>query len=137
MDRVNSQTELDRLITNRYKGLLKVIKPVVEKEDQKQVRKALNLALELCKDKKTITGKPYVLHAISVARIVIEEIGLGSPSIICALMHDLTDEPGFSSEKVKEEFGEQVSGKVIRSYSIFLNPIPILFFPSLVRNSVL
>lgn len=108
MNRVKNQAELDRLITNRYKGLLKVIKPVVEKEDQKQIRKALNLAVELCKDKKTITGIPYVLHAISVARIVIEEIGLGTPSIICALMHDLTDEPGFSIEKIKEEFGEQV-----------------------------
>jgi len=108
MDKEKKQAEPDMEITNRYKSLIRIIKPVVEKDDLKQIRKALNLANELCHEKKTITGEPHVLHAISVARIVVEEIGLGAPSVICALLYDLTDEPCFPQETIKEQFGEQV-----------------------------
>jgi len=108
MDGLKHKDIIDKEITNRYKGLLRVIKPIVNKDDLKQIREALNLAVKLCQDKKTLTGTPYVFHAISVSRIVVAEIGLSTPSIICALLHDLTDEPGFSIDEVKEQFGDQV-----------------------------
>ena len=34
------------------------------------------------------SGEPYILHPISVAQFCVQEIGLGTTSIIAALLHD-------------------------------------------------
>ena len=41
---------------------------------------------------RRISGEPYILHPIAVAKIASNEIGLGVKSIICALLHDIVED---------------------------------------------
>ena len=51
------------------------------------------------------SGEPYILHPLAVARIVIEEIGLGVTSTICALLHDVVEDTEITLEDIEREFG--------------------------------
>ncbi len=68
--------------------MLTAAKNNVAREDYGIIRKALDLAIKSCGEKNTITGEPKILHALSVARIIAGEMGLGLTSIITALLHD-------------------------------------------------
>ena len=55
------------------------------------------------------SGEPYILHPIAVARIVCSEIGLGSTSIVCALLHDVVEDTEYTLDDIRERFGEKVA----------------------------
>ena len=51
------------------------------------------------------SGEPYIFHPIAVARIVAEDIGLGTTSIVCALLHDVVEDTDVSLDDIEELFG--------------------------------
>ena len=55
------------------------------------------------------SGEPYILHPIAVARIVCSEIGLGSTSIVCALLHDVVEDTEYTLDDIRERFGDKVA----------------------------
>ena len=55
------------------------------------------------------SGEPYIYHPIAVAHIVAKEIGLGSTSIVCALLHDVVEDTDYEIEDIKRIFGSKVS----------------------------
>ncbi len=89
-----------REIRRRYRVLLKVSKNVKTHKDKASVRRAFNIALEAHKDMRRKSGEPYIYHPIEVARIVAEEIGLGTTAIICALLHDTVEDTDMTLEDV-------------------------------------
>lgn len=95
-------------ILSSYRGLLRVAKHVKTKEDKKLVRKAFDVALEAHKDMRRKSGEPYIYHPIAVARIVAEEIGLGTTAIIAALLHDTVEDTEITLEDVDHLFGPKV-----------------------------
>lgn len=97
-------------IVSRYKKLLKVARPQFkDKEDAKLVRKAFNMALEAHKDIRRKSGEPYIYHPIAVAQICAEEIGLGTTSIISALLHDTVEDTDMELADIEREFGPKVA----------------------------
>jgi GTP diphosphokinase / guanosine-3',5'-bis(diphosphate) 3'-diphosphatase len=96
-------------INSSYRGLLRASAGFLADGDIKRVRKALNLAIRSCGDKKTITGDSSILHSISVARIVSGEMNLGTTSLIAALLHDSIDTVDTSSDEFLREFGKGVA----------------------------
>ena len=87
---VEIDLELERLeILKRYRKLLRASKPFLKDGDAKLIKKAFNLSVEAHKDMRRKSGEPYIYHPIAVAQICVEEIGLGTTSIICALLHDV------------------------------------------------
>ena len=80
----------------------------VKSGEIKDIRKALDLVIESCEGKTTITGDSLIIHALNVARIIAGEMGLGTTSIICALLHDSYDSLSLSREEIKKEFGSNV-----------------------------
>jgi len=53
------------------------------------IREAFNLANEAHKGVVRMSGEPYILHPIAVAKIVASDIGLAYKSIAAALLHSL------------------------------------------------
>ncbi len=96
-------------IINRYKALLRACADKIDKEDKKNIRKAFNLAVEAHKDMRRKSGEPYIYHPIAVARISAKEIGLGSTSIVCALLHDVVEDTEYSLKDIKDLFGQKVA----------------------------
>jgi guanosine-3',5'-bis(diphosphate) 3'-pyrophosphohydrolase len=98
----------NQLLYPKYRALLRASGGVVMPGDYKKIRKALDIVIKACEGKTTITGESLAVHALNVARIIAEEIGLGITSIICAMLHDSYDNLSISREEIRKEFGENV-----------------------------
>ena len=97
-----------QLIYSKYRALLLASRGSVGSGDLKKIRRALDLVIENCKGRTTITGDSLVIHALNVARIIASEMGLGITSIICALLHDSYNDLSLTREEIKKEFGNSV-----------------------------
>ena len=95
-------------ILKRYRNLLHLSK-LKDSQDRKDVRKAFKMALEAHKDMRRKSGEPYIYHPLSVATIAAGEIGLGTTSIICALLHDVVEDTEYSVEDIRGLFGDKVA----------------------------
>ena len=96
-------------IVNSYRRLLRKAKPVLKGDDAKEIRKAFNLAVSAHEGMRRKSGEPYILHPLAVAEICVEEIGLGTTSIIAALLHDVVEDTDYSIEDIKISFGTRVA----------------------------
>ena len=94
-------------ILKRYRGLLHACKRTLEKGDKLLIRKAFDIALEAHKNMRRKSGEPYIYHPIAVALICAEEIGLGTTSIVCALLHDVVEDTDLTLDDIKGLFGEK------------------------------
>ncbi len=96
-------------ILKRYRALLRASKSTLQKGDKKEIRKAFEMALESHKDMRRKSGEPYIYHPIAVAQIAAEEIGLGTTSIVCALLHDVVEDTDITLEDIEREFGKKTA----------------------------
>lgn len=105
-----SREEVERVeILRRYRALLRAVKPFMKKGDKRLLRTAFDMALDAHKDMRRKSGEPYIYHPLEVARIVVEEIGLGTTSVICALLHDVVEDTEITLEEIEKEFGNVVA----------------------------
>jgi len=98
------QTEYDSLINN----LLRCNQP----GDREEIEKAFRIANEAHWNMRRKDGTPYIIHPISVAKIVNQEIGLGAKSIIVALLHDVVEDTDYPLENVEREFGPKIASLI-------------------------
>ena len=52
------------------------------------------------------------MHPLAVARIVVNEIGLGSTSICAALLHDVVEDTDYTVEDIANEFNPKIASIV-------------------------
>ncbi|HSI77051.1 MAG TPA: bifunctional (p)ppGpp synthetase/guanosine-3',5'-bis(diphosphate) 3'-pyrophosphohydrolase [Lunatimonas sp.] len=98
-----------REILKRYRRLLRVAKPLLKDGDAKLIKKAFNVSNEAHKDMRRKSGEPYIYHPLEVALICVEEIGLGTTSIISALLHDVVEDTEIELKEIEREFGLKVA----------------------------
>jgi len=103
-------------INSGYRALLQSAKNTVAASDIPKIRKALDLAIKTCGESETITGEAKILHALSVARIVAGEMGLGLTSIITALLHDSYDYLTVNERDIEKKFGSKVV-EILKGFS--------------------
>lgn len=102
--------ELERKeILKRYKSLLRSIRHDLTNEQKKTIRSAFDLALDAHKDMRRKTGEPYIYHPIAVAKIAAQEIGLGTTSVVCGLIHDVVEDSNYTVQDIKRKFGEKTA----------------------------
>lgn len=97
----------NREIKKKYSALLRASKYVKSKADKESIRKAFDVSIEAHKDMRRKSGEPYIYHPIAVAQIVAEEIGLGTTSIVCALLHDTVEDTEISLDDIEHMFGKK------------------------------
>ncbi|NML66773.1 bifunctional (p)ppGpp synthetase/guanosine-3',5'-bis(diphosphate) 3'-pyrophosphohydrolase [Hymenobacter sp. RP-2-7] len=96
-------------ILRQYRRLLRTAKPYLHGNDAKLIKKAFNQSLEAHKDMRRKSGEPYILHPLAVAQIAVEEIGLGTTSIVAALLHDVVEDTPTEISDVERDFGPKVA----------------------------
>ncbi len=102
--------EENKEIAKRYRAMLSVTYQTLSKKDKGLIRQAFNIALDAHKNQRRKSGEPYIFHPIAVAKIVANEIGLGTTSIMCALLHDVVeDSDDYTLEDIEALFGETVA----------------------------
>lgn len=103
-NKVNEEHDKKEIL-KRYRALLKASRTNVGNQDQKLIRKAFDMALDAHKEMRRRSGEPYILHPLAVAQIVAQEIGLGTTSIVCALLHDTVEDTHITLEDIEQQFG--------------------------------
>jgi GTP diphosphokinase / guanosine-3',5'-bis(diphosphate) 3'-diphosphatase len=96
-------------IINHYRKLLRKAKPILKDGDAKLIKRAFTIAAEAHKDMRRKSGEPYILHPLAVAEICVEEIGLGTTSILAALMHDVVEDTDLELTDIEKMFGQKVA----------------------------
>ena len=104
-----SEEEEKKEILRQYRGLLKELKPKLKPGDKELLRTAFEIAAEAHKTMRRKSGEPYILHPLAVARICVEEIGLGVRSTICALLHDTVEDTDITLQDIQREFGAEIT----------------------------
>ncbi len=108
---VNIEAEKQAILKD-YRQLLRLAQPRMKKGDDKRIRHAFELALDAHKHMRRKSGEPYIHHPIAVAKIVAGDMGLGTTSIICALLHDTVEDTEMTLEDIQKEFGN-TAAKII------------------------
>lgn len=98
-----------REIISRYRRLLRKAKPILKDGDAKLIKKAFTISLEAHKDMRRKSGEPFIFHPLAVAEICVEEIGLGTTSIISALMHDVVEDTDIELADIERMFGKKIA----------------------------
>ena len=96
-------------ILRHYRGLLRVLKTKLKPGDKILLRTAFEMSAEAHKTMRRKSGEPYILHPLAVAKICVEEIGLGIRSTICALLHDTVEDTDVNLDDVQREFGPEIT----------------------------
>jgi len=78
-------------------------------DDLIQIQKAFEMASESHADQKRMSGELYIFHPIEVARICVDEMGLGPTAVVAALLHDTVEDTAITLKDVEEIFGKKVS----------------------------
>src|SRR5437868_9022425 len=104
-----NEEEEKKEILRHYRGLLRLLKAKLKPGDKELLRHAFEMAVEAHKTMRRKSGEPYILHPLAVAKICVEEIGLGVRSTICSLMHDTVEDTDVSLEDVEREFGNEIA----------------------------
>ena len=99
-------------ILKRYRKLLRLAKPLLRPGDAKIIKKAFTVSSEAHQDMRRKSGEPYIYHPLDVAIICVEEIGLGTTSVVSALLHDVVEDTDWELEDIEREFGSKV-GQII------------------------
>ena len=104
-----NEEEEKKLILREYRSLQKVLKTKLKPGDKVLIRTAFEMAVDAHKTMRRKSGEPYILHPIAVAKICVEEIGLGVRSTICALLHDTVEDTDVTLEDIEREFGNEIA----------------------------
>lgn len=91
----------DSLLTLRLKQYLK-------QSDIESIWAAYRFSAAAHEGQFRRSGEPYISHPVSVAAIL-AELHLDMPTIIAALLHDVVEDTGISTQEISEKFGKQVA----------------------------
>ncbi len=101
------------LINREFEELrLASLRRCASQEEYEEVLRAFDFANEAHKGVRRRSGEPYIIHPIAVAKIVVQEIGLGHKSIVAALLHDVVEDTDYTVEDMRRLFGDKIASLV-------------------------
>lgn len=100
-----------KLIKSKYRALLRAWRPkeATQDRDRKLIIKAFKVASKAHEGMRRRSGEPYIIHPLDVALVCVNEIGLGTKSIVSALLHDVVEDTDYSIEDIEALFGEKIA----------------------------
>lgn len=99
----------EEMINQAFQELLNDYLGTKHRKRVEIITKAFNFANQAHKGIKRRSGEPYIMHPIAVAKIVCNEIGLGSTSICAALLHDVVEDTDYTVEDIENIFGPKIA----------------------------
>ncbi len=100
----------ERLIGEAFAQLMSSCAKVCKNDyDKDLIERAFFLAKEAHEGVRRRSGEPYILHPLAVARIVVDEIGLGVKSVVAALLHDVVEDTDYTVEDIESRFGAKIA----------------------------
>lgn len=102
----------EEMIQKEFHALLADYAATAHKQKVEIITRAFEFANKAHHGVKRRSGEPYIMHPLAVARIVVNEIGLGSTSICSALLHDVVEDTEYTVEDIEREFNPKIASIV-------------------------
>ncbi|MCD6364101.1 MAG: bifunctional (p)ppGpp synthetase/guanosine-3',5'-bis(diphosphate) 3'-pyrophosphohydrolase [Synergistetes bacterium] len=99
---------MDSPVKKEYETLLETLRRRQEEADFQLIDKAFSFAAKFHEGQKRLSGEPYMVHPVAVARIL-AELGMDDEAIAAALLHDVLEDTPCSREELEREFGSRVA----------------------------
>lgn len=110
MEEINlREQQEDELVQSAFNELINDYLATKHRKRVEIITKAFNFARQAHKGIRRLSGEPYIMHPLAVAKIVCNEIGLGSTSICCALLHDVVEDTDYTVEDIENIFGKKIA----------------------------
>ena len=103
------QLSEDEMIEQAFQELMNDYLATKHRKRVEIITRAFNFANQAHKGIRRLSGEPYIMHPLSVAKIVCNEIGLGSTSICAALLHDVVEDTDYTTEDIANIFGPKIA----------------------------
>ena len=109
MQKSDFTPEEELMIQREFEALLDDYAHTAHRQKVEIITHAFNFANQAHYGVRRLSGEPYILHPIAVARICVKEIGLGSTSICSALLHDVVEDTDYTVEDIAGLFGDKIA----------------------------
>ena len=97
------------MIQREFEALLDDYAHTPHRQKVELITHAFNFAYKAHYGVRRLSGEPYIMHPLAVARICVKEIGLGSTSICSALLHDVVEDTDYTVEDIAGLFGDKIA----------------------------
>ncbi len=97
------------MIEQEFASLLDAYAHTSHRQHVERIEKAFRFANKAHYGVRRLSGEPYIMHPLAVAKIVVSEIGLGSTSISAALLHDVVEDTDYTIEDIDNLFGAKIA----------------------------
>ena len=95
----------------KYEELLAACRknhPLTQKQED-DIFRAFSIAKKAHAGTRRKSGEPYIFHPLAVALIAVQEVGLGSIAVVCALLHDVVEDTDITLDQLRTIFGNRVA----------------------------
>ena len=97
------------MIQREFEALLDDYAHTLHRQKVELITHAFNFSNKAHYGVRRLSGEPYIMHPLAVARICVKEIGLGSTSICSALLHDVVEDTDYTVEDIAGLFGDKIA----------------------------
>ncbi len=101
--------EEELMIQREFEALLDDYAHTPHRQKVELITHAFNFAYKAHYGVRRLSGEPYIMHPLAVARICVREIGLGSTSICSALLHDVVEDTDYTEQDIAGLFGDKIA----------------------------
>lgn len=101
--------EEEQMIEHEFEALLDDYAHTMHRQKVELITHAFHFAKQAHQGVRRLSGEPYIMHPLAVARICVREIGLGSTSICSALLHDVVEDTDYTTEDIRNLFGDKIA----------------------------
>lgn len=99
---------MNEAIEKAFSVFIEICKTSIPEKEQAKIHDAHSMVCEVFGDKCWDSGESIVIHSIEVAKVVVQEIGLGVDSTIAALLHNVYYQES-TTKLVEPRFGRSVT----------------------------
>lgn len=90
------------------KALIEAAEPYYNEQQLAELERAIDFATEAHKSQKRASGEPYIIHPLSVAKLLVEW-GMDVNSVLAGILHDTVEDTDATHEQLEKEFGHDVA----------------------------
>ncbi|WP_026459368.1 RelA/SpoT family protein [Schaalia vaccimaxillae] len=91
--------------------LIRALRANHPKADVSVIERAYRTAERCHRGQTRKSGEPYITHPVAVATIL-AEMGMTTPTLVAALLHDTVEDTDYTVEQLTEEYGEAIANLV-------------------------
>ncbi len=108
------QKEIFAKASETEEGCLAALMDAVKgfsEDELAMIKKAYELSRDVHSTQKRLSGQPYIIHPLSVAKIL-ADLGMDCGAIVASLLHDTIEDTTLTYEDIEKGFGAEIAALV-------------------------